>query len=125
MVNTAAMALACGDTNSSPTPVTPVTPSNPNPTPAPPSPFPVLLVNCYEDYGPGYRCRAEHVTSYTEQGRDVSGFATWSTSDTSIATVDTTGYVTVIRAGNVAIRAVYRDIEGFSTLNAQPRTLGH
>jgi len=125
MATVAAMTTACGDTNSSssPTRVTAAVPSNSNPTPAPSSPFPVLLVNCWEDYGPGYKCKSEYITSYTE-GRDVTGFSTWSTSDTSIATVDTTGYVTVVRAGNVAIRATYRDLEGFTALNAQVRTPG-
>jgi len=114
MVSVAAMSMACGDKDSSP-----VGPSNPS---TPVLPFPILLVNCWEDYGPGYRCRAEYVTSYVEQGRDVTGFSTWSTSDSTIAAVDTTGYVTVARAGSVAIRAVYRDLEGYTPLNAQVRS---
>ena len=118
MASVAAMTMSCGDKDSSPNPVGP---SNPSATPPVTPPFPLLLVNCWEDYGPGYRCRAEYVTSYVEQGRDVTGFSTWSTSDSSIATVDTTGYVTVARAGNVAIRAVYRDFEGYTPLNAQVR----
>jgi uncharacterized protein YjdB len=61
------------------------------------------------------------VTSFSDQARDVTGFSTWSSSDTTIATVDSTGFVTVARAGNVAIRAIYRDLEGFATLNAQVR----
>lgn len=120
MASVAPMTMSCGDKDSSPTPVGP---SNPSTTPPVTPPFPLLIVNCFEDYGPGYRCRAEYWTSYTEQqGRDVTGFSTWSTSDSTIATVDTTGYVTVARAGNVAIRATYRDLEGFATLNARVRS---
>ena len=118
MASVAAMTMSCGDKGSSPNPVGP---SNPSTTPPVTPPFPLLLVNCFEDYGPGYRCRADYVTNFVDQGRDVTGFSTWSTSDSTIATVDTTGYVTVARAGNVAIRAIYRDLEGFSTLNAQVR----
>jgi hypothetical protein len=119
MASVAAMTISCGDKDSTSTPVGPSNPSTPPPvTP----PFPLLLVNCFEDYGPGYRCRAEYWTSSTEQFRDVTGFSTWSTSDRTIATVDTTGYVTVAREGNVAIRATYRDLEGFATLNARVRS---
>jgi Big-like domain-containing protein len=114
----AAMTMSCGDKDSSPNPAGP---SNNTPPPVTP-PFPLLLVNCFEDYGPGYRCRAEYWTSSTEQFRDVTGFSTWSTSDRTIATVDTTGYVTVAREGNVAIRATYRDLEGFATLSARVRS---
>jgi hypothetical protein len=116
IASVAAMTLACGDKHSSPTPVGPSTTPEPTTFPAH-----VLLVNCWEDYGPGYRCSSQYVTPYVEQ-RDVTGFSTWSTSDSTIATVDTTGYVTVARAGNVAIRATYRDLEGFATLNAQVRS---
>ena len=115
MVSAAAATMACGDKDSS---RNPVAPSNPTTTPAAPAGFPLLLVNCWEDYGPGYRCRSEYWTSHTDPFRDVTGFSTWSTSDTTIATVDTTGFVTVVRAGNVAIRATYRDLEGFTPLNA-------
>jgi hypothetical protein len=121
MVGVAAATMACADKVSSSNTVGPSNPSPTPTTPAAPNPFPVLLVNCWEDYGPGYRCRSEYVTSYTEPGRDVTGFSNWSTSDTTIATVDTTGFVTVARAGNVAIRATYRDLEGFTTLNAVVR----
>lgn len=119
MVSVAAATMACGDKDSGPNPVAP---SNSTTTTAAPSSFPLLLVNCWEDYGPGYRCRSEYWTSHTEQFRDVTGFSTWSTSDTTIATVDTTGFVTVVRAGNVAIRATYRDLEGFTALNAVVRS---
>jgi hypothetical protein len=120
MASVAAATTACEDKISSSTPVAP-SPTPPSVPPAPSIPFPILLVNCWEDYGPGYRCRAEYVTNTTEQGRDVTGFSAWSTSDSSIATVDTVGFVTVVRAGNVAIRAVYRDLEGYTPLNAQVR----
>ena len=121
MISVAAATVACGNKGSNSSP-NPVAPSNPTPTPAAPSALPRLLVNCWEDYGPGYQCRSEYWTSHTEPFRDVTGFSTWSTSDTTIATVDTTGLVTVVRAGNVAIRATYRDLEGFTPLNAVVRS---
>ena len=51
--------------------------------------------------------------------KDVTGFASWSTSDPSIATIDSVGWVTVYRDGNVAIRATYRDAEEFLPLQVQ------
>ena len=116
MVSVAATTMACGDKE-----LSPAGPSNTTPSTTSATPFPILLVNCWEDYAPGYRCGSQYVTSFTEQGRDVTGFSTWSSSDSTIATVDSTGFVTVARAGNVAIRATYRDFEGFATLNAQVR----
>ena len=120
MVTVAATTMACGDNELSPSPAGPSN-TTPSTTSAAPSPFPVLLVNCWEDYAPGYKCGSQYVTSSSDQARDVTGFSTWSSSDTTIATVDSTGFVTVARAGNVAIRATYRDLEGFATLNAQVR----
>ena len=52
--------------------------------------------------------------------QDVTGLATWSTSDTSIATVDSVGFVKVVRAGNVVIRASYRGVDGFIPLEVVP-----
>jgi hypothetical protein len=121
MVSVAAT-MACGENDSVPHPVAPSNPITTPAAPAAPAAFPLLLVNCWEDIGPGYRCRSEYWTSHTEPFRDVTGFSTWSTSDTTIATVDTTGLVTVVRAGNVAIRATYRDLEGFTPLNAVVRS---
>jgi hypothetical protein len=50
----------------------------------------------------------------------VTGFATWSTSDASIATVDSVGFVTFVRAGRVAIRAAYQDTSNFIIWDGQP-----
>lgn len=66
----------------------------------------------------GYQCHAEYGTA--AQTRDVTGLATWSTSDTNIATVNSVGFVTVLRAGSVAIRAKYRDADAFLTMQVEP-----
>jgi hypothetical protein len=50
----------------------------------------------------------------------VTGLATWSTSDSSIATVNSVGFVTVLRSGRVAIRATYQNASGFVTLDVEP-----
>ena len=52
--------------------------------------------------------------------RDVTGLATWSTSDTSIATVNSVGFVTAHRAGSVAVRASYENASGFVTIDVVP-----
>jgi len=51
--------------------------------------------------------------------RDVTGLATWSTSDTSIATVNSVGFVTVLQDGQVAIRASYQGESAFLTMQVQ------
>jgi Carboxypeptidase regulatory-like domain len=66
----------------------------------------------------GYQCHAEYGTA--AQARDVTGLATWSASDANIATVNSVGFVTVLRAGSVAIRAKYRDAETFLTMDVAP-----
>jgi hypothetical protein len=114
VVSVAVMATACGDSPTAPSNTTTTTVT----TPAGNSPFPLLLVNCGEVLD-GYKCTSTYATSYNDQGREVTGLSTWSSSDTSIATVDSTGFVTVARAGNVAIRASYRDVEGFTTMQVE------
>jgi len=69
-----------------------------------PSPFPVQLM-CPE-FGESARCVA-WATVGGRDGQDVSGLATWSTSDPTIATINTTGLVTALRSGEVAIRVSY------------------
>ena len=67
-----------------------------------------FISQCPQQFG-GYQCRA--VASFSSgPSQEVSGFATWSTSDPSIATVGPTGFVTPLRRGEVAVRAVYRGI---------------
>jgi hypothetical protein len=64
-------------------------------------------VRCPE-FGESSRCNA-----YGETGQDVSGLVGWSTSDPTVATVSSTGLVTVHRTGEVSIRASYRGGIGF------------
>ena len=55
-----------------------------------------------------------------QSAQDVGGLATWSTSDTSIATVNSTGIVMAYRTGEVAIRAAFQGAQGFATVWAEP-----
>jgi hypothetical protein len=67
----------------------------------------------------GYQCRA--AVEDPEFGlRDVTGLATWSTSDPTIATVSSVGFVTALKFGDVAVRANYRGADGFITLRVAP-----
>jgi hypothetical protein len=77
----------------------------------------LLGIGCGEELD-GYQCHA--TMNDGGRGRDVTGFATWSTSDNSIAIVNSVGFVTVLTAGDVAIRAVYRDASGVTTMRVQP-----
>jgi hypothetical protein len=79
----------------------------------------ITTLGCGEELD-GYQCRAEYATSAATPPRDVTGLADWSTSDTSVATVNSVGFVTVLRAGSVAIRVSYRGADGFITLQVQP-----
>ena len=75
---------------------------------APTAPGIPLSIGCGEELD-GWRC----TLSTTESGgvRDVTGLAAWSTSDPGIATVNSVGFVTVLKTGGVAIRATYRGNE--------------
>lgn len=73
-----------------------------------------LEVRCPE-FGESSRCNA-----YGIEGQDVTGLATWSTSDSAIATVTSTGLVTAHRSGEVAIRANYRGGTSFRLVWAVP-----
>ena len=70
-------------------------------------PFGSLGIGCGEELD-GWRCTLT-LQITPEVSRDVTGLATWSTSDPSIATVNSVGFVTVLQSGEVAIRAAYRD----------------
>jgi hypothetical protein len=74
-------------------------------TPGPAGPSDSFLsIGCGMDVD-GYRCSLRVDTS--GGSRDVTGLATWSTSDPNIATVNSVGFVTVLQDGEVAIRASY------------------
>jgi hypothetical protein len=64
-----------------------------------------LSMGCAEELD-GWRCTLS--TAESAGVRDMTGLATWSTSDPGIATVNSVGFVTVLRTGGVAIRATYR-----------------
>jgi hypothetical protein len=64
-------------------------------------------VRCPE-FGEDSRCAA-----FGREGQDVTGLATWSTSDTAIATITNTGLVTARATGEISIRASHRGDTGF------------
>lgn len=80
-----------------------------------------VTVRCPES-GEGSQCNAWAVlsdqTGLTAQ--DVTGLATWTTSDATIATVGSTGIVSAHRSGEVAIRAAYRGVDGWVAVWAEP-----
>ena len=93
----------------------PVSPAN-----NPPDSF--IALGCRAETG-GYRCTAT-LESTTGALKDITGLATWSTSDTNIAIVNSVGFVTVIQAGEVAIRAAYQGTEAALILQVQPSAAG-
>ena len=76
-------------------------------------------MSCTEVAG-GYQCEVFVSDSGSGPGRDVTGLATWTTSDTNVARVNSVGFVTVSRAGEAAIRASYQGSQGFMTLQLRP-----
>ena len=74
-------------------------------TSGPAGPSDLLSIGCGMDVD-GYQCSLRVATN--GGSRDVTGLANWSTSDTNIATVNSVGFVTVLRDGQVAIRASYQ-----------------
>jgi hypothetical protein len=102
-------------------------------SPASPSPFvdsssvsrfidsdtdPPLALGCEEQLD-GYQCSAR---MWSEDGleTDVTGVATWLTSDTRIARVDSPGFIVVIQPGEVAVRAKYQGLTGTAIMRVQP-----
>ena len=85
------------------------------PTPVEP-PTQVLGIN-FRQVVNGYECQAMLFTGNNGQSRDITGLSSWSTSDSTIATVNSVGFVTVHQKGDVAVRARYQDVEGFITIH--------
>jgi hypothetical protein len=79
----------------------------------------LLSMSCGEVVN-GYQCSASVADSPTGPQRDVTGLATWSTSDTTIATVNSVGFVTALKSGDVAVRVNYRGTEGFLAFDVRP-----
>ena len=75
-----------------------------------------LSIGCGEEVD-GYQCSLRSVTNGVT--RDVTGLATWSTSDTMIATVNSVGFVTVLQDGQVAIRASYQGESTFQIMQVE------
>src|SRR5262245_57700923 len=82
----------------------------------PTGPLTELYMGCGEELD-GYQCSVRANTNGVI--RDVTGLATWSTSDTNIATVNSVGFVTVRQDGQVAIRASYQNESTFMIMQVQ------
>jgi hypothetical protein len=108
-------APGCGGDSSSDD-FSPTSPS-PNPPPSGGS-VPNVLVRCPE-FGESSRCTA-FAAFDNASGQEVTGLATWSTGDSSIATVTSGGLVTAQRMGEVSIRASYLGGSGFAVVWAVP-----
>jgi uncharacterized protein YjdB len=52
--------------------------------------------------------------------QDVTGLATWQSSNTAEATVSSTGVVTAIAAGSVAVTATYQSVTGADQITIAP-----
>jgi len=52
--------------------------------------------------------------------QDVTSLATWQSSDTTEATVSSTGVVTAIAAGNVNVTATYQSVTGTDQITIAP-----
>jgi Carboxypeptidase regulatory-like domain len=79
---------------------------------------PPLGINCGAA-ADGYQCRAMYIDAPMGTPRDVTGLATWTTSDANAATINSVGFVTVLRDATVSIRASYRGAEGFLIMDLQ------
>jgi hypothetical protein len=84
-----------------------------------PSPTTVRQVDVQcPQHGESTRCSA--FALFDDGGQDVTGLATWSTSNTALATVSSTGIVTPHGTGEVGIRAGYRGVDGWTAAWVQP-----
>ena len=107
-------ASACTNTPVGPSPSTSQGPSSVTPQ----EPQSGLGLGCVLELD-GYQCTAR-VVGGNNNSRDVTGLATWSTSDTAMATVNSVGFVTVLKSGDVAVRAEYAGMAGFITMTVAP-----
>ena len=80
-----------------------------------------LTVQCEDDWD-GLQCTAV-LGRFSSSPRDVTGSANWSTSDSRIATVDATGFVTIRGSELIAVRAFYLALQAFETVAVEPREI--
>jgi len=102
---------ACGHEGINTTVVSaPTTPT----TPTPPAPAPVTSVTISgvpENPTGSFQLTASAALADGTR-KDVTGSAAWGTSDSRVATVASTGRVTVLQSGEVDVRAVYEGVTG-------------
>jgi uncharacterized protein YjdB len=98
----AAFAFACSNSTTAPTTVSSVTVTGTVPTMGATSQF---------------TARATLSDGTTQ---DVTGQATWQSSDSTVATVSATGSVTAIAAGTVNVMATYQTISGSDQITVAP-----
>ena len=102
---------------SNPTPPSAPTPPAQPPQPPPPTTATVAVTFDSSSLAPGHTAQA-HAIPMDSRGIELTGKgATWSASNTSVATVSTTGLVTAKAAGSVSIKATVDGISGSASLN--------
>ena len=68
----------------------------------------------------GYQCNAALANEIDGSQHDITSLVTWSTSDPKIATVNSLGFVTVLKSGDVVIRMRYNGEDNFIPLTVRP-----
>ena len=102
---------ACGHDGANSTVVS--APTSPT-TPTPPTPAPVMSVTISgipENPTESFQLTASAALRDGTK-TDVTGAAAWGTTDSRVATVTSTGRVTVLQSGEVDVRAVYEGVTG-------------
>ena len=103
-------ALTAGGCSSTPAAATPT------PTPTTPTPTPVTVASVVVSGGPSSPGASFQLTAMAKMSdstsQDVTSSAKWESSDATLATVATTGMVTVNGSGSVTLKATYQNVAG-------------
>ena len=87
------------------------TPTSPTPTPTPSATVRSVTLTSAATSSTSY-----HVTAKADMSdgssRDVTTQSQWTTSDATLATISSSGVLTVLRSGEVEVRATYQNVTG-------------
>jgi hypothetical protein len=94
-------------------------PTSPTPAPTPSATATAVTVTSPAVSGSTFQLTA---TARFSDGstRDVTAISAWTTSNASVATVSTTGLVTIVGSGNVEFRATYQSVVGTLAIQTTP-----
>jgi carboxypeptidase family protein/uncharacterized protein DUF3761 len=95
--------------------VNPGAPTSPTPTPTPSATVRSVTLTSAATSSSSYQVTAKADMS-DGSSRDVTTQSQWTTSDATLATISSTGVLTVLRSGQVAVRATYLSVTGALTL---------